>query len=1430
MGSNEANRIAREEQLQEINTVYAPLETGDAESEKQLIASRIAATQSYKAEQQAKRDRERAEIEAQGKEIEKLKAEYARRKAAGSGPIDYYENVISSYNEKKARYAKPDSPSSDRTVRYMQERLEAINQGVDFEKEKARRIEGMTPHYSDPTKAIGYNPATGRVEVGRGDDRGVVVSVSKTEDRLTNIAIGKEAGYSGTPTVDPRYAGMFKPVEGGLYDTKTRAYEKAASPKPQTPKKQVLTNQPPSMDYSAITGQSANQALDNQKHTAYSLSLVETAPKYTITLNGREIPNLSAREVEEYKKTFALGNAVQKMKIKKQSAKNTSELKEFVETAKAQGYKTISVNTTAGPKDIPINRAMYDLRKGMVDGAVITGIGLAPIIPKGFTLAGNLASPILLSDKDLEAARKIQKEKDRPKDMLEDTLAFFSRYKPKNLIEELSTGAILEFTGGIAQAVNLGKLAAEKVPLYFTGKAPPAVYERIPTLTASSEFTGGLTGAAIETYRSGNLKKWPGAAAQVWANATKLAQEQGLGKTAGGLLGFVYPGGPSKIISKIIPIKAGTLPLYLEGEKVVGAVSEVALGYGSKLFPVAGKLAKEYGGSFYLGGYNPARIAVEKISAPLERFNRFEPTAYSAYQQRLFRKAITYAEQIGVTKPGFVETQKQIESELARQSGVNFIQKKTIPEQLLEQVPAKEPTYKLAAALGKLERLKVIEPIKGSLIAILGKDRLARPAKDIDADVIQSLGLLGKSGKLEKQIEILKEKAAKEPSIKKREKIFGKITKIENQRKIIEDLLNVPLEFAHRTLIKTPAGEGFAYATQGKNIVRGEIDIEQPLFDIEIPKGFAAHGTTLKSAKGIMEEGADPFKRPFGEPAFFATLNKEILENFAAKGGTKPRVVLGKLETQNILQYKKIPKRERLQILKERDILSKKTGKPKWLAYQEVLSEYAKKRGFTGVTKPYHSTNPLAEKYEVIIFEKGVFKPSEIIKPTGYGIKPETAEEVVNFITSKEQIKNPLEAHLPDKGKIFGKKYQKKKIKYKIPGEKEKFASKTPFYQIQTKTAEITGIETAESLSKAQNLKPEQIEKMMQGGKFVMSTEGHRTKSIMDFYMQTRDAAKIQFLAGNRAGALESAKTMVAVQKYFSPLIEDFGAAIREYRPTLEIIERETKTAGQKIRGALSAIRADIPVKAAVPLGLKIPDTREKEQPSPLNTSLRKSEKELIGSSKLASAKMFSSRATSPLISRGASVKLTSASPYSSMSSQKNIKETSAKSISAKPSYSASSPFSKGVSAKSISAKPSPSVSPLVSPTVSPSVSPTVSPLVSPLISPTLSPSVKPFSIKPLDIITKSISVRSFSGKKKAFFEKPSPIGEKVDFIGNVPVSEISGLFGKRSDIVYGSRKSAKLAGIDVKKSSKGLFISRRTGGKKTRGLFSSSKNTKVRF
>lgn len=63
-------------------------------------------------------------------------------------------------------------------------------------------------------------------------------------------------------------------------------------------------------------------------------------------------------------------------------------------------------------------------------------------------------------------------------------------------------------------------------------------------------------------------------------------------------------------------------------------------------------------------------------------------------------------------------------------------------------------------------------------------------------------------------------------------------------------------------------------------------------------------------------------------------------------------------------------------------------------------------------------------------------------------------------------------------------------------------------------------------------------------------------------------------------------------------------------------------------------------------------------------------------------------------------------------------------------------------------------------------------------------------------------------GERTAIKPKPGPRKPKYNFLGNAPVSEISGLYGKRADILYGQKRTAKLVRIDITKSKKGNFVS----------------------
>lgn len=227
------------------------------------------------------------------------------------------------------------------------------------------------------------------------------------------------------------------------------------------------------------------------------------------------------------------------------------------------------------------------------------------------------------------------------------------------------------------------------------------------------------------------------------------------------------------------------------------------------------------------------------------------------------------------------------------------------------------------------------------------------------------------------------------------------------------------------------AEKGRAFELEGTKVYSGTADISKPKFDIEIPKGFAGHGTDVKSAERILREGLNPSKRPYGMPAAFATQNPEIFVNFSTKKGL-PRVVLGQLEESGILQYKKIPKRERKRIVESAKAETARTGEPLFSTYQTILGDYAKQKGFIGVTKPYKSFSPDADKYEIIFFEKGRgFLPTEIVKPSGFGIKEGTRQKVLELLTHKDAGSTGSPTN--DLTQVLGRKYRYDIVKGKTP-------------------------------------------------------------------------------------------------------------------------------------------------------------------------------------------------------------------------------------------------------------------------------------------------------------------------------------------------------------------------------------------------------------
>lgn len=1395
---------------------------------------------------------------------------------------------------------------------------------------KTEQFEGIK--YSSPSGAIGYNPMTGRVEVGTGNIRGTVVSQSAAEDKMELERIKKEAGYTGKATIDPRI-GVFKTVDDGIMTPGFKAQPHVDILRqfdrpivtPQRDRKSILTDQPDSKYANPDFVSREKQALlDDAKQGEpaknYFISLDESPQLYTLEFeSGTKLEGLTSAQVAEYQKTFELGAKLyefKKEKAREQTLTSLADIRKFVREAKTAGYTTISINTDQGPKDIPINKdTTRILAKGEYQGAKIQGAGVVPNIPAGFTLAGQIGSPVFVGNvTPLPVDTKGILERD-PSGLSRFTqeatqydksvVGPYGPRRPDDPLAILATTANQYYATlgtGAAGMLNLVKsgfiygaeLAGDKKLAFAATIGVPTQYQAPPT-GFDVGFSAPIT-AGIESYEQGNVTAFIPTITQELQKSRQLLTDTEIAAVAGQGAGFWVLSGapvPTKVL-KVVPLRYGSLPVYTRQGEVI-AQRTLAFGYDTKNFPIVTKYGVYGAGKFKLGKIDYEKTGVREFEGvPGSSFDRFQPTNYNPFQQSMFKRIQKYAEDQGITPKGFVEgVEKTAIQQRDVMPSIGFEYEKQVPGYVMPAVPGykggavveaagKSPLDKLYEAGGVVDESVVLyhgTTKKGAEKILSGKIqenlyatptykeaaeygdvvlaiKLKPGAKFVASEFVEEgtvrLGKVERLGGSIREAEISSPKLIEKVTVAKTKKqylteakptfdIFAGVGKVIRKKytdatkgSVIYKMLRGGLsrevgdidieakslekgEKAVASLLKTDVPEGYALEREGFNIAIGEADPEKAFFNIKLAKGELAHGTDLESALQIQKYGADPSQRPYGMPAFFATEDASIFANFAS-GSKNPRVVVGRIENQaELLEYKNIPKRERKRIIDTSFEMEKRYGIPQWAGYQELLAEYATKRGYKAVTKPYKGLTPDAPKFETIVLEKGVFKAERIVEPSRYGIKEGTGEKIINIVTEKEEIKNIGNL---DTSKVYGKSYPNKKIKYEIPGDKEKFASLTMEYQYQAKLASIGGVESRASL-KGEGLSDEAIDQIMGDYQFVRGGKGRRfIKDVMDKYLGEREAARVQFQKGDRAGALKSAAAMRATQEYYGKMF-DFGKAFREYRlevDTTPPIKGESlleKSSGSVARGAARASPRTIP-----PTGER---EQEKRTVSARVSSASVSPRISVRVSPSVSTSISSSMSASISV-RTSPAQLSVYGSAKSASVRSSASPSSARSASAKPS-SAKSPSIRSPSPKSFFSpktrsplSPSPKSGSAPSPKMTSSPSPGITSGPSPLVTSPPSPRVtsppSPIIRPDLDILIPKPppKVAIPFVKQKTDKEREKAEKERADFIGQAKVSEIVG-FGRRGDITYGRVLTAKLAGRDVRESGKrsGSFVRSRS-------------------
>lgn len=222
--------------------------------------------------------------------------------------------------------------------------------------------------FSSPSGAIGYNPMTGRVELGAGDIRGTVVSQSAVEDRMDLERIKKEAGYVGKATIDPRI-GMFKTVDAGIMTPGFKAQPSVDILRqfgqdivtPQRKGKSILTDQPDSKYANPdFVSREKQLLLDQAKQPGkqYQVNLYEVPQMYELEIGDKKV-RITAAEAKAYADVFDLEKKLYQFRERQYYA----ELGQYAKDLKAQGVSQVPVLTQGKTVFVPVQNLVAEMKK-----------------------------------------------------------------------------------------------------------------------------------------------------------------------------------------------------------------------------------------------------------------------------------------------------------------------------------------------------------------------------------------------------------------------------------------------------------------------------------------------------------------------------------------------------------------------------------------------------------------------------------------------------------------------------------------------------------------------------------------------------------------------------------------------------------------------------------------------------------------------------------------------------------------------------------------------------------------------------------------------------------------------------------------------------------------------------------------------------------
>lgn len=187
--------------------------------------------------------------------------------------------------------------------------------------------------------------------------------------------------------------------------------ENVYTQKPEIPKQyfvELTEGKKSKTDYTVNLAEGITQ----RQAKSFGVSLTEGVPKKPRQLTQEQVNQLTPEQYAVYLAEYEAWNKYAKQKrtenfvsYKEQKA----ELLGFLESAKKEGAKFVTIKTKTGVKTVPIEQGFYNI----LSTKDVTGIGIVPNIPSGFTVAGSPGiNMVFVPEGDQFVGPRKPKEKD----------------------------------------------------------------------------------------------------------------------------------------------------------------------------------------------------------------------------------------------------------------------------------------------------------------------------------------------------------------------------------------------------------------------------------------------------------------------------------------------------------------------------------------------------------------------------------------------------------------------------------------------------------------------------------------------------------------------------------------------------------------------------------------------------------------------------------------------------------------------------------------------------------------------------------------------------------------------------------------------------------------------------------------------------------